>query len=563
MDKTKLWDWKELKPEFGVLLTQDLSAENIEAWLAEWTETSSKADETYNRVYVATSVDTVDKEAEAVFTDFIENIYPDWQAQEQKLKKKLLDSGLSPAGFEIPLRNMRAEADLFREENLELKVQEEKISNQHDKIMGAQTVEWQGGERTVRYMEVVLRETDREARRDGWEKMAARQLADRETINQNWRDYMALRKQIAANAGKTDFRAYRWQDLKRFDYTPDDCKSFHRAIEEAVVPAVERLAERRRKKLGIDSLRYYDLFVDLSGDAPLTPFQNARELTDKSKAIFRNVDPVFGEYFDTMDREGLLDLANRKNKAAGGYTADFAWSKKPFVFGNAVGIHDDIQTVLHEGGHAFHAFESFNLPYIQQNGEGSIPIEFAEVASMAMEYLTSPYLSADKVGFYSEKDAARAKVDHIETDMRFWPYMAIVDAFQHWAYENQDAGADPDACDAKWMELEKRFRPYIDWSGFEDVMMTGWQRKDHIHEVPFYYVEYGLALLGAVQVWRNSISDQKKAVAQYRAALALGGTVPLPKLFETAGAKFAFDAKTLGEAAALMEGKINELEGMY
>ena len=180
-----------------------------------------------------------------------------------------------------------------------------------------------------------------------------------------------------------------------------------------------------------------------------------------------------------------------------------------------------------------------------------------------MEYLTTPYLAAEQGGFYSKKDAARAIVDHVETDLRFWPYMAIVDAFQHWAYENPEEGADPAACDVKWMELEKHFRPYIDWSGFEDVMMTGWQRKDHIHQVPFYYVEYGLALLGSVQVWRNSIQDQGKAVAQYRAALALGGTAPLPELFETAGAKFAFDAKTLGEAVALMEGKINEMEGMY
>jgi len=563
MDKDAIWDWKELKPLYKSLAEEEITEKNIKDWLAGWTEAGAKADETYNRVYIATSVNTADKEAEERFSDFMENTYPDWQAEEQKLKEKLLASGLSAPGFEIPLRNMRAEADLFREENLPLIVQEEKLNTAHDKIMGAQTVEWQGEERTVRYMEVVLRETDRKARRSGWEKMAARQLDDREAINQNWREFMKLRAEMAANAGKENFRAYRWQYLKRFDYTPEDCKSFHRAIEEAVVPAVERLAERRRKKLGLDSLRYYDLFVDLSGEEPLVPFKNARELTDISTEIFRRVHPKFGEYFRTMDEEGLLDLPNRVNKAAGGFTADLCWSRLPFVFANAVGIHDDVQTVLHEGGHAFHAFEAFKLPYIQQFNESGIPMEFAEVASMSMEYLTTPYLTAEQGGFYSKKDAARAIVDHVETDLRFWPYMAIVDAFQHWAYENPEEGTDPDACDVKWMELEKRFRPYIDWSGFEDVMMTGWQRKDHIHQVPFYYVEYGLALLGSVQVWRNSIQNQEKAVAQYRAALALGGTAPLPKLFETAGAKFSFDAKTLGEAAALMEGKINELEGMY
>ena len=349
----------------------------------------------------------------------------------------------------------------------------------------------------------------------------------------------------------------------RFDYMPNDCNTFHDAIEQAVVPAVQRMAERRMKALGIDSLHYYDLFVDLSEKPPLKPFSSVREMKDKASAIFHHVLPQFGAYFDQMDAEGLLDLDNRKNKAAGGYCTDFSHAKRPFIFTNAVGIHDDIQTLLHEGGHSFHASESFKLPYFQQRNESAIPMEFAEVASMAMEYLTSPYLSKEFDGFYSETDTARARVDHIETDLRFWPYMAVVDAFQHWVYENPVDGKDPDKYDAAWEALEKRFRPYIDWSGYEDVMMTGWQRKDHIHQAPFYYVEYGLALLGAVQIWKNALKNQEQAVNAYRRALALGGTAPLPQLFKTAGVRFAFDADTLQEAVDLMESTILNLERSY
>jgi len=557
------WDWAQFEPHYTALEKVELTKEIISDWLKNWTVVSDVRDELYNRLYVATSVNTADATAQERFDHFMEKIYPQVMAAEQKLKEKLLASGLIVPEFEIPLRNMHAEAEIYREENLPLLVEEEKLGIVHDQVMGAQTVKWKGEEKTARQMEVVLREIDRETRRKGWELLAERQLADRDVINRQWVEYMRLREKIAANADKPDYRSYRWQILMRFDYTPDDCITFHDAIEQAVVPAAQRMAVRRMKALGINSLRYFDLFVDLSGKPPLKPFSSVREMKDKASAIFHHVLPQFGAYFDQMDTEGLLDLNNRKNKAAGGYCTDFSHAKRPFIFANAVGIHDDIQTLLHEGGHSFHAFESFKLPYFQQRNESAIPMEFAEVASMAMEYLTSPYLSKEFGGFYSEADAARAQVDHIETDLRFWAYMAIVDAFQHWVYENPVDGKDPDKCDAAWAALEKRFRPYIDWNGYEDVMMTGWQRKDHIHQAPFYYVEYGLALLGAVQIWRNALENQEKAVNAYRRALALGGTAPLPQLFETAGARFAFDADTLQEAVGLMESTILTLERSY
>ena len=556
-------DWAQLEPHYAALEKADLSKVTITSWLRNWTKVSDVRDELYNRLYVATSVNTADAAAQKRFDYFMEKTYPQVMAAEQNLKEKLLTSGLVVEGFEIPLRNMRAEADIFRQANLPLLVEEEKLGIAHDQVMGAQTVKWQGKEKTVRHMEVVLRELDRETRKKGWELLAGRQLADREMINQQWVEYMELRERIAANADLPDYRSYRWQVLMRFDYTPEDCTTFHDAIEQAVVPAVQRMAERRMKALEIDRLRYYDLFVDLSGKPPLKPFSSVREMKDKASAIFHHVLPQFGAYFDQMDAEGLLDLDNRKNKAVGGYCVEFAHTKRPFIFANAVGIHDDIQTLLHEGGHSFHAFESFKLPYFQQRNESAIPMEFAEVASMAMEYLTSPYLGGQSGGFYSEVDTVRARVDHIETDLRFWPYMAIVDAFQHWVYENPMDGKDPNKCDGTWAALERRFRPYIDWGGYEDVMMTGWQRKDHIHQAPFYYVEYGLALLGAVQIWKNALENQEQAVSAYRKALALGGTATLPQLFETAGARFAFDASTLQEAVNLMEFTILALEKSY
>lgn len=544
--------WEDFEPCYIELQQAQLQEKTIHEWLAQWTQASEWCDEFYNRAYVAVTTNTVDEQAESRFKDYMEGFYPHWQSAEQRLKEKLLESGLQPEGMQVPLRNMRAEADLFREENLPLQADEENLNSEHDKIIGAQSVVWQREQRTARQMEVVLRDKERETRRAGWELLSQRQLQDREAINDHWQRYMNLRAQLAANAQKTDYRAYVWQRYKRFDYTPGDCKLFQRAIEEVVVPAVARLDEGRRQTLGVESLRYYDLFVDPSDALPLAPFKDISELKAGASAIFQHVHPAFGEYFDQMDAESLLDLENRINKANGGYCTNFAHSRRPFIFANAVGIHDDVQTLLHEGGHAFHAFESARLPYFQQSQEGSLPTEFCEVASMGMEFLSMPYLGQEFGGYYSAPDAARARMEKLETDLRFWPYMAIVDAFQHWAYENPEQSSQPEKCDQKWAELESRFRPGIDWNGYEDAMMTGWQRKDHIHQMPFYYVEYGLALLGAAQIWRNSLSDQAAAVRQYQQALALGGTETLPALFHTAGARLAFDAATLKETVYLM-----------
>lgn len=552
------WTWPDIKPHFEALAARPITAATSAEWLADWSRLSACLSEMYSRLYVASTVNTRDETAQNLFNSFLDNIFPPAQTAEQTLKEKLLASALAPDGFAIPLRNMRAEAALFQEANLPLLADEQKIGDEYDKIIGAQTVVWNGQEATLPQLQPAFQDSDRATRERAWRLSMERRLADRAAVNGVWARVLRVRLKIAENAGfGRDYRAYRWRQQLRFDYTPDDSKSFQQAIEAIIVPAAVRRYERRRQQLGLATLRPWDLNVDTSGQPPLRPYTTIAELNEKTSAIFHQVDPQLGGYFDTMRHEGLLDLDNRKDKAPGGYCTGYYAVKRPFIFMNAVGLHDDVQTLLHEGGHAFQVFETATLPYVQQLQVG---LEFSEVASMGMELLAAPYLASTQGGFYSEADAARARAEHLESLILFWPYMAVVDAFQHWVYENPDQALNGDACDAQWAALWGRFMRGVDWSGLEPEMMTGWHRKAHIHQLPFYYIEYGLAQLGAVQVWRNALSNQAQAVAAYRRALALGGTVPLPQLYATAGARFAFDAETLRQAVTLIEETLRELE---
>ncbi len=563
------WDWPRFEPYAADLAGRELTAATVEEWLTDWTRLTDLLHERYSRLYNATQLNTTDEAAREAFMAFLDTIYPRAKEMEQKLREKLLASGLEPAGFAIPLRNMRAEADLYREENIPLLTEHQKLGLNYDRIISGQTIQWDGQEVTPAQLVPLVQNADRATRERAWRQMSARVLADRQAINDNWRKLMAVRRQIAANAGKSDYRAYAWQEKLRFDYTPDDAATFHAAIETAVVPATARVYERRRRRYGIDSLRPWDVGVDVmrstdvSGDPlnrpPIAPFSTVDELEDKGAAVFHQVDPVLGEHFEIMRRERLLDLANYKGKAPGAYCMPLPSIQRPWVLMNAVGRPSDVDTLLHEIGHAFHEFEGYTggkLPYYQLRDS---PMEFNEVASMAMELLASPYLTHDHGGFYTPEEAARVMVEHLEGMLIFWPYMAVVDAFNHWAHTHE-AGDDPAACDAKWGDLWDRFIVGVDWSGLEDEKVTGWHRKLHIHRVPFYYIEYGLAQLGAVQVWRNALSDQAGAVAAYRHALSLGGSVTLPELYRAAGATFAFDAAPLGEAVALIEHTIERLE---
>jgi len=557
--KIQDWGWNDYKPYFNYLLTQELNELNVKEWMKYWSDLSELIGEVGTRVYVATTVDTTDEGAKKRFYSFLENISENASSKNQILKKKLLESGIVPENFEVPLRAIKSEVELFCEENLPLLTKDSKLSKEYDAIIGAQTVEWDGKETTITQLGPVLLETDRKRREKAWRLAAERRLKDREGINKIWEQLLKLRIEIAENAGYDNYRSWIWESLKRFDYTPEDCLNFHKAIEKVVMPFVNKLIKQRKEQLGLDVLKPWDLSVDPFNRDPLTPFKNATELESRCHNIFEAVDPDLGEHFNIMREQKLLDLANRKGKAPGGYCTEYHHQRLPFIFMNAVGTHSDVQTMLHEGGHAFHVFESKQLPYASQREVG---MEFAEVASMAMELLASPYITKNFGGFYNVEDANRARIEHLERSVMFWPYMAVVDAFQHWAYTNPEKAMEPANCDWEWTKLWKRFQTFenLDSSEFEDVIATGWHNKLHIYHVPFYYVEYGMAQLGAMQVWGNALKDQENAVKLYRNALSMGGNATLPELFGAAGAKFEFDEPMLTYAVNLIDEKIRELE---
>ena len=549
------WKWAQIEPYYTRLREIEITPQSVNAWIADWSQLASLLDERYQRLVLSTTRYTTDKDIEHAFNQFVDEIYPQYQAAEQSLKEKLIATGLTPQGFDIPLRNMRAEAQIFRHENLPLQTLEQKLEKEFDQLIGSETLIWNGQEKTPSQMLPVYQDPDRNTRERAWRLVHGKRLENRAALNALWKRMLEMRLEMARNAGfilpdgSGDYRAYRWHQYLRFDYSPDDAKRFDAAIQEVVVPATARIYAKYSKRLGVEPLRPWDLqgpqgfftSADPPGLEPLHPFSSDAELLEKSAAVFNSVDPQVGAYFQTMRSEQLLDVPNRKDKAPGAYCMGLEYTRRPFIFMNAVGTQEDVQTLLHESGHAFHAFEAFKLPYIQQR---AIALEFCEVASMGMEFLAAPYLNQEN-GFYGNAEAARARIEKLETALFFWPYMAVVDAFQHWVYENPGKAMDPENCDVQWGLLWDRYMQGVDWSGLEQERVTGWHRKLHIFTGPFYYIEYGMAQLGAVQSLGEALRDQTQSVQNYRRALALGGTVPLPTLFETAGAKFEFDAPTL------------------
>ena len=545
------WKWENLAPCYAELARRPLGEDSAETWLSDWTRVSSLAGEALEKLHVATTLDTTDKESERRYHAFMEELLPPLEAAEQELRRKLLDSGFTRDDLDVPLKGLRADAELYREENVPLLVEEQKLDSEYARIIGSQTVTWEGTEKTIQQMQPLYRETSRDVRESAWRLVAERQAADREAISALWKRFLGLRLRISANAGFSNYRDYRWKALHRFDYTPDDCRAFRDAVEAEVVPAASALYEARKKKLAVASLRPWDLAVDPLLRAPLKPYSGGAELESGVQSVFDALDPELGAAFSRMRDLGCLDLESRKGKAPGGYCTFFPVEGKPFIFMNGVGLHDDVQTLLHESGHAFHFMETARWPWSLQWNVG---VEFAEVASMAMELLALPFLPAEKGGFYRPADAERALAEHLESVITLWPYIAVVDAFQHWAYANPARAASAEACDSQWEALWRRFMPGIDYSGFEDHLRSGWQRKLHIHQIPFYYIEYGMAQLASVQVWANSLEDREGALAAYRRSLALGGTKRLPDLYAAAGARFAFDRPSLrGAVERVME----------
>ena len=552
-------DWYGIQPLFVALEEEEINEENLSAWMTGWSDLRKLVDERYSRLSLATELNTTDEEAEKAYHSYLEEIYPNVLAADHRIKEKLLESKLVPEGMEIALKKMQAEADLFQEENLPLITEENKLETQYNKIFGAQTINWQGEELTLTQVKSAMLTEDRDVRRELWELVSERQLADREAVNDLWVKFMENRAKQAANAGFDEYRSFSWLKRLRLDYSPKDSKQFLKAVKEVAVPAATKVYQRYTKRLGIDSLRPWDLINNQTTFymPPIQAFETEEEFISRVGGILNKLDPVLGGYFDTMREEKLLDLVNRKGKGPGGFCTSFATINRPFIFMNAVGRSGDLRVLFHESGHAFHVFERTNLPYHHQWRPG---MEFAEVASTAMELLAEPYLAEDQGGFMSLKDAAVARLLNLEEKLLFWPYMAVVVAFQHWAYENHQLGSDPEACDQKWAELIDEYMPAINWEGYEEIKKTGWHRKLHIHRVPFYYIEYGLASLGAFQIMVKAKQDQTGALQDYQKALALGGTVSLPELYRAAGAELAFDSGTLGEVVDLIEKDLADLE---
>jgi oligoendopeptidase F len=548
--------WPAILPRFDALAEAPLDLENVETWLREWSDLNVAIGEAIERASVAYTVNTNDKVSEEAYNRLTGDVAPQMQEQTVRLSARLLELDYEPDDLKVMLKTLRNQQEIFRPENVAINQQLQRLDAKYEKITGGMTALWEGERIPLARLKPFFLVPDRATRKRAFRKGLAPYVRNRNKLAQIFDQQYALRQQMAANAGFENYRDFVFREKNRFDYTPADCLAFHDAVAETIVPVVTRLNDAKRSQLGVRTLRPWDTAADPFKRPGLAPYEATDELIAASTRMLGKVNPVFGDYLETMNREGLLDLESREGKAPGGYCTFYEYSGRPFIFMNASKTQDDVETLLHEGGHAIHTFEVMqNVPisFARYPGE-----EMAEVGSMAMELLAAPYLEKEQGGFYSPDDARRARREHLEGILSFFTWCATIDAFQHWIYTS-GTGGDANARDAAWLEISGRFNAGVDWSGYERDSIARWYRQLHIWLVPFYYIEYGIAQLGALQVWRNSKTDQAAATEAYRKALALGNTRPLPELFATAGARFAFDAETIGELAQLIEDELATL----
>jgi oligoendopeptidase F len=530
------------------------SAAELEKWLGDVSELTSVIDEFGTQRYIDKSCNTEDSAIEAAFLYFAQNIEPTFKPLLFELQKKFLAClwrpKLNSSRYEIFCRRWRAEVEVFRDENVPIEVEITRLINEYDKLCGAMTVQFRGTQYTLQQLARFTEETDRGTRQEAWEAATSRRLADRDAIDAIFDRLLPLRQKIARNAEMIDYREYSWKALKRFDYAPADCVAFADAIAQTCVPVVDALDQQRAADLKLSPLRPWDLSVDPHHRSPLRPFNENQidDLVGKTTTIFQRLNPKLAEDFESLRRLNHLDLASRRGKQPGGYQSTLEEVREPFIFMNAAGVQRDVETLLHEGGHAFHALAAREEPLVFLR---SAPMEFCEVASMTMELLGSEHFDV----FYADPvSSARAKRTMIEGIIRFLPWMATIDSFQHWLYTAPDAGRD--ARGDEWLGLLDRFASKIDWGGWQNAREAMWQRQLHLFHAPFYYIEYGIAQLGALQLWMKFRHDPRGALSNYRAALKLGGTRSLPELFAAAGIQFDFSARTLGP---LMDAMMEEL----
>ncbi len=573
-ENTDLGDWRQIAPLFDALekrAPQIRSAAALERWLLDWSELSAALDEEGSRRYIAMTCHTDDAEAEKAYLHFIANIEPQIKPRQFALEKiyvahplrqELIRRNPTPANVslnETPAerrrdytvfnRDVQNRVELFRSENVPLETEEARLCQQYQKLSGSLTVNFRGEEKTLVQMSRYLEEPDRALRQEAWELVARRRLQEADRFDDLLEAQIKLRQQIARNAGFENYRDYAFRRLGRFDYTPEDCAQFHQAVEKHIMPLLRELQAQRRAQLKLDRLRPWDLAVDPLNRPPLQPFAAVGELVARTQRIFDRLDGELAEGFRRMQELKLLDLDNRKGKAPGGYQSTLAEARLPFIFMNAVGLQRDVETILHEAGHAFHALATRQEDL---HAYRSAPIEFCEVASMSMELLGGEFLEE----FYSPADAHRARRMHLEGVVNVFPWIATVDAFQHWIYTHPDHTRAERR--AAWLQFMDRFGGEVDWSGWEDARANLWHRQLHIFIHPFYYIEYGIAQLGALQLWANSKRDRAAALEAYKKSLALGGSRPLPELFAAAGCRFEFGEGAIQPVADLLRRELQE-----
>lgn len=551
----KVNTWNDLKVFFDDLLHRPLnSKEDLQKWLKHRSELESVISEDLGWRYIRMTCFTDNEEYGNAYKDFIQNIQPQIAPLADLLNKKVADSPFlaeleGEEGYRIMIRNLRKDIEIYRDENVPLYTEINTETQKYSQISGAMTVTIDGKELTLQQASVILMSTDRAKRESAYHKIVERRLLDKETLDELYSKLVSLRHRVALNAGFSNFRDYMFKSYGRFDYTPKDCFDFHEAIATEVVPILNELAAVRKKKLKVDSLRPWDKAVDPEGREALKAFKDGKDLTDKSISCFTKLDPYLGECLTIMKEMGHLDLESRKGKAPGGYNYPLAEIGVPFIFMNATSTQRDMTTIMHEGGHAVHNFLTRDL---QLADFKSPPMEVAELASMSMELLSMDYWD---IFFSGKEDLQRAKEEHLEDLIETLPWVATIDKFQHWVYENPAHTNEQRR--ENWNRIFDEFADTItDWSGLQEAKDYLWQKQLHLFEVPFYYIEYGMAQLGAIAVWRNFKKDNRAGLEGYKRALKLGYTRTIPEIYQAAGIRFDFSRGYIRELMSFVRDEV-------
>ncbi|MBE7175981.1 MAG: M3 family oligoendopeptidase [Mucilaginibacter polytrichastri] len=550
--------WESLEPILNELKSREIrSLAELETWMRDRSELEAALEEDFAWRYIRMTCDTANEELVKRFQYFATEIEPKIAPVANELNIKLNESPfvdeLDEDKYFVYLRSIRKALELFREENIPLLTRLQVEAQKYQGITGAMSVTLNGKEYTLEQAANFLKEQDRALREHAWLEISNRRLKDAEALDALFDELLHLRNQVALNAGFENYRDYMFQSLGRFDYMPKDCYTFHASIEKEIVPILREQAEKRRENLGLDELRPWDMDVNPEGKAPLKPFNNGAELIGKAQKAFARLHPYLGERLAIMNENNLFDVESRKGKAPGGYNYPLSETGAPFIFMNAAGSFRDLTTMVHEGGHAIHTFLTAGL---ELNDFKHCPSEVAELASMSMELLSMDFWDEF---FSDEQDLKRARRDQLVDVLKTLPWVAAIDQFQHWIYTNPIQTAEQRS--QAFIEIYERFGDgFVNWEGFEAQHEKLWQKQLHLFEVPFYYIEYGIAQLGAIAVWKNYKENPKEALEQYLAALKLGYTKPIGEIYETAGIRFDFSEAYVKELAAFIKEELEKIQ---